>query len=179
MFTLHHSGETQPEYEVLAGVDILDGLYGVLLDQTIRFTCKRNFNNYPSELRRIVYYAADLGRSFVYYINDFYLAAKDISLLYRYRWHVELTLNRSNSISASKSFGESLKMRDSYRSMSQSSPTASSQSLNTTSSWRCLSSRICASLETPCWSRTICVNSLGNGKMTRRMTGNWRLIFSF
>lgn len=46
--------------------------------------------NYPSEIRRIVYYAADLGRSFVYYTNNFYLPAKDIALLYRYRWQVEL-----------------------------------------------------------------------------------------
>ena len=39
---------------------------------------------------RIVYYAEDLGHSFVYYTNNFYLAAKDIALLYRYRWQVEL-----------------------------------------------------------------------------------------
>ena len=43
-----------------------------------------------TKLRRIVYYAEDLGRSFVYYTNNFYLAAKDIALLYRYRWQVEL-----------------------------------------------------------------------------------------
>ena len=29
-------------------------------------------------------------RSFVYYTNNFYLAAKDIALLYKYRWQVEL-----------------------------------------------------------------------------------------
>ena len=62
----------------------------MLLDQTIRFTGKRNAANYPAELRRIVFYAADLGRSFVYYTNNFYLAAKDIALLYRYCWQVEL-----------------------------------------------------------------------------------------
>lgn len=50
----------------------------------------RDQKNYPSEIRRIVYYAADLGRSFVYYTNNFYLPAKDIALLYRYRWQVEL-----------------------------------------------------------------------------------------
>ena len=97
LFSIHTCGaffiireKGQPEYEVLVGEDILDVLDGALLDQTIRFTGKRNFNNYPSELRRIVYYAADLGRSFVYYTNNFYLAAKDIALLYRYRWQVEL-----------------------------------------------------------------------------------------
>ena len=43
----------------------------VLLDQTIRFTGNRNKGNYPSELRRIVYFAPELKRSFVYYTNNF------------------------------------------------------------------------------------------------------------
>lgn len=87
-FVIREKGN--PEFEILDGEDMLDGEDGVLLDQTIRFTGKRNADNYPAVLRRIVYYAADLGRSFVYYTNNFYLAAKDIALLYRYRWQVEL-----------------------------------------------------------------------------------------
>ena len=87
-FIIREKGK--PEYEVLSGENLLDGEDGVLLDQTIRFTGKRNFNNYPSQIRRIVYYAADLGRSCIYYTNNFYLSAKDIALLYRYRWQVEL-----------------------------------------------------------------------------------------
>lgn len=87
-FVIREKGN--PEFEILDGEDMLDGEDGVLLDQTIRFTGKRNAGNYPAVLRRIVYYAADLGRSFVYYTNNFYLAAKDIALLYRYRWQVEL-----------------------------------------------------------------------------------------
>jgi IS4 transposase len=87
-FVIREKG--RPEFEIIDGEDTLDGEDGVLLDQTIRFTGKRNAANYPAELRRIVFYAADLGRSFVYYTNNFYLAAKDIALLYRYRWQVEL-----------------------------------------------------------------------------------------
>ena len=87
-FVIREKGN--PEFEILDGEDMLDGEDGVLLDQAIRFTGKRNAGNYPAVLRRIVYYAADLGRSFVYYTNNFYLAAKDIALLYRYRWQVEL-----------------------------------------------------------------------------------------
>ena len=97
LFTIHLCGaffvireKGKPEFEVVDGEDMLDEVDGVLLDQTIRFTGKRNAGNYPTTLRRIVYYAADLGRSFVYYTNNFYLAAKDIALLYRYRWQVEL-----------------------------------------------------------------------------------------
>lgn len=80
----------RPEYKINLGDEVLTGDDGVLMDQTVRFTSKRNLNNYPAEIRRIVYYASDLGRSFVYYTNNFYLRAKDIALLYRYRWQVEL-----------------------------------------------------------------------------------------
>ena len=97
LFSIHQANaffiireKGHPTYEVLLGEELLDGTDGVLSDQTIRFTGKRNRNNYPAELRRIVFYVADLGRSFVYYTNNFYLKAKDIALLYRYRWQVEL-----------------------------------------------------------------------------------------
>ena len=35
------------------------------------------------------------------------------------------------------------------------------------------------SLEVPCWSRAACANSSSRGKMTRRMTGSWKLFFLF
>ena len=78
------------KYIINSGDELLDGNDSIMMDQTIRFTGKRNLNNYPARLRRIVYFASDLGRSFVYYTNNFYLQAKDIALLYRYRWQVEL-----------------------------------------------------------------------------------------
>ena len=43
-----------------------------------------------TKIRRIVYYAPKLGRTFTYYTNNFYLSAKDIALLYKYCWQVEL-----------------------------------------------------------------------------------------
>lgn len=79
-----------PDYQVEDGEDILDGRDNILRDQTVRFTGKRNKGNYPIPIRRIVYYAPDLKRTFTYYTNNFYLAAKDIALLYKYRWQVEL-----------------------------------------------------------------------------------------
>ena len=79
-----------PNFEIVDGDEAVNGEDNVLLDQTIRFTGNRNRGNYPTEIRRIVYYASDLGQSFVYYTNNFYLAGKDIALLYRYRWQVEL-----------------------------------------------------------------------------------------
>ena len=82
--------KSHPDYVVVEGEDILDGEDNVLRDQTVRFTGKRNKGNYPTPIRRIVYYAPDLKRTFTYYTNNFYLKASDIALLYKYRWQVEL-----------------------------------------------------------------------------------------
>lgn len=80
----------RPDYEIEEGEDLIDGENNVLRDQTVRFLGKRNKENYPMSLRRIVYYAPELHRTFTYYTNNFYLNASNIALLYRYRWQVEL-----------------------------------------------------------------------------------------
>lgn len=79
----------RPKYEVTAGEDILEGDDNILKDQTVRFTTKGNRTHYPSEIRRIVYYAPEQKRTFTYYTNNFYLEAGDIALLYKNRWKVE------------------------------------------------------------------------------------------
>lgn len=79
-----------PKYEIEFGEDLLDGTDNVLMDQIIRFSRKETKDKYPAELRRIVYYAPELHRTFIYYTNNFYIEAKNIALLYRYRWQVEL-----------------------------------------------------------------------------------------
>lgn len=87
-FIIREKGK--PAYEFVDGESILDGTDNVLKDQSIRFTKKENLEKYPGTVRRIVYYAPELHRSFVYYTNNFFLSAKDIALLYKYRWQVEL-----------------------------------------------------------------------------------------
>ena len=87
-FIIREKGK--PKYEIVDGESILDGTDNVLKDQTIRFTKNANKEKYPGVIRRIVYYAPELHRSFVYYTNNFYLKARDIALLYKYRWQVEL-----------------------------------------------------------------------------------------
>ena len=87
-FIIREKGK--PAYEIVDGESILDGTDNVLKDQSIRFTKKENKEKYPGVIRRIVYYAPELQRSFIYYTNNFYLSAKDIALLYKYRWQVEL-----------------------------------------------------------------------------------------
>ena len=79
-----------PKFEVVAGEDLLEGTDNVLRDQTVRFTTKGNAENYPSEIRRIVYYDPVLRRTFTYYTNNFYLKAEVIALLYKNRWVVEI-----------------------------------------------------------------------------------------
>jgi hypothetical protein len=97
LFAIEQSGaffiireKFKPDYVVEAGDDLLGGDDDILRDQTVRFTGKRNKQNYPIPIRRIVFYAKDLHRTFTYYTNNFYLPAKDIALLYKYRWQVEL-----------------------------------------------------------------------------------------
>ena len=72
------------------GEDLLEGTDNIIRDNTVRFTTRGNTENYPSEIRRIVYYEAELKRTFTYYTNNFFLKAKDIAFLYKNRWAVEI-----------------------------------------------------------------------------------------
>lgn len=87
-FIIREKGK--PKYEVTEGDDLLIDDENVLRDQTVRFSGNRNKSNYPAELRRIVCYIPELNRAFTFYTNNFYLKAKDIALLYKNRWKVEL-----------------------------------------------------------------------------------------
>jgi IS4 transposase len=59
------------------------------MEQTIRFTGKKNAGHYSGALRRVAYFAPELNRIFIYYTNDFYLKVTEIALLYKNRWQVE------------------------------------------------------------------------------------------
>ncbi|MEZ7885457.1 MAG: IS4 family transposase [Bacteroidales bacterium] len=77
-------------YEIIDSEDLLDDTDNVLLDQTISLTGYQSKKKYPGTLRRIVYYAPELKRTFTCLTNNFALKAGDIALLYRQRWQVEL-----------------------------------------------------------------------------------------
>ena len=77
-------------YEIVDGEDLLDNTDNVLLDQTIRLTGYQTKKKYPGTLRRIVYYAPELKRTFTFLTNNFVLKASDIAMLYKQRWQVEL-----------------------------------------------------------------------------------------
>lgn len=79
-----------PKYEITVGEDYHEGCDNIIRDQMVCFSGKNNQDRYPTEPRRVVYYAHELQRTFTCYTNSFYLDAKDIALLYRYRWQIEL-----------------------------------------------------------------------------------------
>ncbi len=62
---------------------------GVLCDQTIEFTGPATAKKYPDNLRRIRYFDAESGNTFVFITNNFKLSALTIAALYRNRWGIE------------------------------------------------------------------------------------------
>jgi len=68
----------------------VDKTIGVRCDQTVVPTGFYSKKEYPEKLRRIKYFDAEKGRSFVFLTNQFTLPALTITELYRYRWRVEV-----------------------------------------------------------------------------------------
>jgi len=62
----------------------------VKFDQTVALTGFYGKKDYPDKLRRIKYYDAEKGRSFIFLTNQFTLPPLTIAELYRYRWRVEI-----------------------------------------------------------------------------------------
>ncbi len=68
----------------------IDKTTGLRSDQTIVLCGAKTSQRYPVPLRRIVYYAADIKKRFVFLTNNFDLPALTIAQLYQCRWQVEL-----------------------------------------------------------------------------------------
>jgi hypothetical protein len=68
----------------------VDKSTGLRSDQTIILCGPKTSGLYPTELRRISYYAADIDKRFVFLTNNFALPALTITQLYKCRWQVEL-----------------------------------------------------------------------------------------
>lgn len=68
----------------------IDKSTGVRFDQTVSLTGYYSKKDYPEKLRRIKYFDAEKGRSFIFLTNQFTLPAITIAELYRYRWRVEI-----------------------------------------------------------------------------------------
>ena len=88
LFIIRQRGHLQ--YKIVDGEEVLDGTEGIFMDQSIKLTGYKTKKKYPGTLRRIVYYAEDLGRTFTFITNSFDIKAEDIALLYKNRWQIEL-----------------------------------------------------------------------------------------
>ena len=77
-------------YKVIKDNDTNHNWGGILSDQLIQLTGYASAKKYPDELRRVVFYAETLNRTFVYLTNNVEISAEQIALLYKYRWQVEL-----------------------------------------------------------------------------------------
>jgi transposase len=68
----------------------VDKSTGVKFDQTVALRGFYSKKDYPDKLRRIKYFDAKKGRSFVFLTNQFTLPPLTIAELYRHRWRVEI-----------------------------------------------------------------------------------------
>ena len=68
----------------------VDKSTGVKSDQIVALTGYYSKKDYPEKLRRIKYFDAEKGRSFIFLTNQFTLPPLTIAELYRYRWRVEI-----------------------------------------------------------------------------------------
>ena len=68
----------------------VDKSTGLICDQTVVLTNFYSKKDYPEKLRRVKYFDAEKGRSFVFLTNQFMLPALTIAELYRFRWRVEI-----------------------------------------------------------------------------------------
>jgi Transposase DDE domain/Domain of unknown function (DUF4372) len=63
---------------------------GILCDQDILLTGISSRNRYPECLRRIKFYDAEFGKTFVFLTNNFRMNAQTVTQLYKHRWGIEL-----------------------------------------------------------------------------------------
>lgn len=63
---------------------------GIVCDQIVKLTGYKSLKSYPENLRRIKYYDSEEKNTFVFLTDNFTQDASDITLLYKYRWRVEL-----------------------------------------------------------------------------------------
>lgn len=87
-FVIRQRGNLQ--YKVIKELNTSYNENGILSDQIIKLTGYYTAKKYPKQLRRVIYYTADLNRTFIYLTNNMEIPAEQVALLYKYRWRVEL-----------------------------------------------------------------------------------------
>lgn len=70
--------------------NLVDKSKGIICDQVIHLRSYQPAKDYPEKLRRIKYYDSETQHTYVFLTNDFNLPAVTVTLLYKYRWQIEL-----------------------------------------------------------------------------------------
>lgn len=68
----------------------VDRSTGVRSDQTIVLNGQYSFAKFPSLLRRVSFYAADIDKRLVFLTNNFRIPSTTVAAIYKRRWQVEL-----------------------------------------------------------------------------------------
>jgi len=68
----------------------VDASTGVMSDQVGVLVGFYTSKHYPEKLRRVVFYDAEMDRTFIFLSNNFELPPEQIALLYKNRWQIEL-----------------------------------------------------------------------------------------
>ncbi len=63
---------------------------GVLCDQSVLLNNYYAAIDYPVKIRRIKFYDAESGKTFIFLTNNFHLKATEVAQLYKHRWKIEL-----------------------------------------------------------------------------------------
>jgi len=68
----------------------VDRTTGVRSDQTIILTGPQTAKKFPTLLRRVSFYAADIDQRFVFLTNNFQIPSPIVAAIYHQRWQIEL-----------------------------------------------------------------------------------------
>jgi Domain of unknown function (DUF4372)/Transposase DDE domain len=68
----------------------IDRTTGVRSDQTIVLTGKYSARKFPTLLRRVSFYAAEIDQRFVFLTNNFQIPSPIVAAIYHQRWQIEL-----------------------------------------------------------------------------------------
>jgi len=68
----------------------VDKELGLRCDQTIKLVTYKSRKSYPDKLRRVKYYDKEQRKTYVFLTNNFEISAIEVTLLYKYRWQIEL-----------------------------------------------------------------------------------------
>jgi IS4 transposase len=83
---------------------LVDKKCGLRCDQSVRLTGFYTRKDYPELMRRIKYFDAETGNTYVFLTNNFEHEALIIAQLYKERWKIELFFYGKQFIMQSKRF---------------------------------------------------------------------------